>query len=86
LARSFVEAVRGQGRMLASGDDGRRALEAAVGAYLSAATGRTVELPLDPDSPPSRLGAMGVPDMSSAPWSPFVGTRLFRPLADPLPS
>jgi predicted dehydrogenase len=86
LARSFAEAAHGRGRPVATGADGLRALEATIGAYVSAATGRTVEVPLDRASAPFRRGAMGVPECSSASWSPFAGSRLFRPLVDREPA
>lgn len=78
LARGFAEAAKGSGAPVATGADGLRALEAAIGAYVSAATGRTVSLPLDRTSPPFMRGAMGVPEIEQAPWSPFNNTRLFR--------
>lgn len=78
LARAFAEAARGNGEPVATGADGLRTLEATVGAYLSAATGRTVTIPLDRDSAPFRRGAVGVPQAEHVPWSPFTGTQLFR--------
>jgi hypothetical protein len=47
-----------------------------IAAYVSAATGRTISLPLDRASP--KLGAMGVPEIEQAAWSPFNGSKLFR--------
>jgi predicted dehydrogenase len=79
VARAFAEAAHGRGRPVATGEDGLRILEAVVGAYQSAATGRTVALPLDRQSPPFLRGAMGVPETSTVPWSPFVESQLFRP-------
>lgn len=78
IARAFAESARGRGRPVATGADGLRALEATIGAYVSAATGRTVPIPLDRDSAPFRRGALGVPEVDSVDWSPLVGTRLFR--------
>jgi predicted dehydrogenase len=78
LARAFADAAHGRGELVATGADGLRTLEATVGAYLSAATARTVTVPLDRDSAPFRRGAIGVPDVEQVAWSPFVGTRLFR--------
>jgi hypothetical protein len=34
-----------------------------IAAYVSAATGRTIALPLDRARPPYKLGAMGVPEI-----------------------
>ncbi len=84
LARAFAEAAHGRGEMIATGADGLRALHGVLGAYVSAATGSTVTIPLDSQSPPFRRGAMGVPKVSTALWSPFAATRLFRrgPLED----
>jgi len=81
VARAFAQAVHGRGRPVATGADGLRALEATIAAYVSAATGATVPIPLDRHSPPFERGAMGVPDVSSVEWSPFAGTQLFRPTA-----
>jgi hypothetical protein len=78
IARAFAEAVDGRGAMIATGADGLRALEAMIAAYVSAATGRTISLPLDRASPPFKLGAMGVPEIEQAAWSPFNGSKLFR--------
>jgi predicted dehydrogenase len=79
IARTFAEAAHGRGKPVATGEDGLRALEAAIGAYVSAATGRTVTIPLDRDSAPFKRGALGVPEVEQVDWSPFHGTRLFRP-------
>lgn len=78
IARAFAEAAHGRGQPTATGADGLRALEATIGAYVSAATGRTVPIPLDCESAPFRRGALGVPEVASVNWSPFAGTRLFR--------
>jgi hypothetical protein len=83
VARAFVEAVHGRGQPIAQGTDGLRALEATVAAYVSAATGQTVEIPLDRQSPPFLRGARGVPEVNSVEWSPFAGSQLFRPLVAP---
>jgi predicted dehydrogenase len=78
LASAFAEAAHGRGRPVATGADGLRILECVVGAYLSAGTGATVGIPLDRSSPPFLHGAMGVPELSIVPWSPYAGSRLFR--------
>ncbi len=75
LARAFAEAVRDGGQPLANGRDGLRSLEATVGAYESAATGRLVDLPLDRANPTFVRGAIGVRDHPQADWSPLRGNR-----------
>lgn len=82
LARTFAEAAHGRGQPVATGVDGLRVLEATIGAYVSAATGRTVPIPLARDSSPFLRGAMGVPEISSVEWSPFFGTQLFQPIVN----
>ena len=84
IARSFAEAANGHGQPVATGADGLRALEATIGAYISAATGQTVTIPLDRHSSPFLRGAMGVPEVQAVDWSPFAGTQLFRPIAAPI--
>ena len=51
---------------VASVADGVRALEAILGAYESAATGRTVGLPLEPDDPVHRHGITGLAQLDLA--------------------
>jgi UDP-N-acetyl-2-amino-2-deoxyglucuronate dehydrogenase len=79
VARAFAEAAHGLGRPIATGTDGLRALEATIAAYVSAATGRTVPIPLDRDSTAFQHGSLGVPKVQHVAWSPFTGTQLFRP-------
>lgn len=50
----------------ATGADGVRALEATLGAYLAAATGRTIELPLPPDHPVRLRGIAGLREIDLA--------------------
>ncbi len=69
LIADFVSAVRDRRRPLATGADGARMLEAAVGAYVSAAVGRTISLPLDPTSPAHLKGTVGVPELDRPDWS-----------------
>jgi predicted dehydrogenase len=84
LARSLAEAAHGRGAPIATGADGLRTLEAAIAAYVSGATGGgAVSLPLDRDSVPFQRGAIGVPAIGQAEWSPFAGTSLFRASASP---
>jgi predicted dehydrogenase len=81
LALAFAEAAHGRGEPVATGADGLRGLESVIGAYLSAATGETVTIPLDRTSAPFLRGAMGVPELATVDWSPYHGTKLFRPNA-----
>lgn len=61
----------------ATGTDGVRALEATLGAYVAAATGRTVELPL-PNRHPVRLrGIAGLSELDIAPWSTVARRGIF---------
>ncbi len=83
LARAFAEAAHGRGAPLATGAHGRRVLEATIAAYLSAATGRTVTLPLDRRSTAFLQGALGVLATDQVSWSPFLDSRLFRPDGGP---
>ncbi len=83
LARAFAEAAHGRGEPVATGADGLRALESVVGAYVSAATGETVTIPLDRGSAPFLRGAMGVPEVATVDWSPYHNTQLFRPNVSP---
>lgn len=66
----------------ASGADSQRVLEAAIGAYVSAATGVTVSLPLDRASAPYLRGALGVRELKQSEHSPFADSNLFVPPGD----
>lgn len=77
LIADFVSAVRSGHRPMATGVDGLRMLEAAVGAYASAATSQTVQIPLDRESAPFRKGTVGVPDLVRPPWSPLERLPIF---------
>ena len=79
LALAFAEAAHGRGEPVATGADGLRSLESVIGAYVSAATGETVTIPLHRTSAPFLHGAMGVPDIATVDWSPYHNTQLFRP-------
>jgi predicted dehydrogenase len=57
--------------------DGVRALEAVLGAYESAATGRTVDLPLEPDDPVHRHGIAGLAQLDLAPGGTIARRRVF---------
>ena len=62
--RDIFERLAGGRPPATSVDDGRRVLEATFGAYLSAAVGRTVDLPLGPDHPVHRRGIAGLADVT----------------------
>ena len=62
----FAAAARNGSRLLASGAVGARALEVALGAYLSGVTGRVVRLPLEEDHPVFLQGIAGL--AQSAVW------------------
>lgn len=78
LIDDFVHAIRENREPMATGSDGLRALECAVGAYESAATGRIVEIPLDRTGPAYLRGTVGIPELPRPPWSPLESRRLFR--------
>jgi predicted dehydrogenase len=65
----FIEAVHTGRPVAASGADGQRVLEATVGAYESAATGRIVTIPLDPADPVYQHGALGIQKLPLPEWS-----------------
>ena len=73
----FVEAVRQGREPIAPGPDGQRALEAVVAVYASGATGRELTLPLSPDSPIYRRGALGITELDLPPSSPVRRLGLF---------
>lgn len=81
LVDAFLAAVREGGTPMASGADGLRALEGAVGAYASAASGQVVTLPLDRSSSPYLHGAVGVPSLARSGWSPLERLPLFAPVS-----
>ncbi len=60
LWSAFAGAVRTGSPLLASGTVGARALEVALGAYLSGVTGHVVELPLEEDHPVFLQGIAGL--------------------------
>ena len=51
---AFVAATRGEGRPIATGDDGRRSMETALAAVESLSTSRLVPLSLDAQMPPAQ--------------------------------
>jgi predicted dehydrogenase len=58
-------------------DDGIRALEATLGAYAAAATGRAVDLPLASDDPVRRLGIAGLREIALAPRGTIARRGVF---------
>jgi predicted dehydrogenase len=73
----FTAAITTGGVPAASGADGLHALELTLGAYKSAATGRTVSIPLDLDDPVYRRGVGAIPELEGPEWSPVLAQRLF---------
>ena len=60
LWANFADAVRHGTPMMAPAQDGKRALDIALGAYLSGVTGRTITLPLPTDHPVYMKGLLGM--------------------------
>ncbi|MBA2299875.1 MAG: Gfo/Idh/MocA family oxidoreductase [Chloroflexi bacterium] len=61
----------------ATGLDGAHVLQAVIAAYGSAATGRTVPLPLSDDAPTFLRGVAGVAELDGPSWSPIIRRGLF---------
>ena len=77
LLETFREVISGliEGRPAgATVEDGARALDATLGAYVSAATGRSVDLPLPADHPVHRRGIAGLAEIDIAAGS-TIGRR-----------
>ncbi|HET7028234.1 MAG TPA: Gfo/Idh/MocA family oxidoreductase [Candidatus Limnocylindrales bacterium] len=77
LLETFRELISGliDGRPAgATVEDGARALDATLGAYVSAATGRSVDLPLPADHPVHRRGIAGLAELDIATGS-TIGRR-----------
>lgn len=72
--RSAIEEGRDP---IAPGEHGLHILEATLAAYASAATGRTIELPLGPDHPVHVRGVAGLRDLEIPEWSPMRRRRIF---------
>jgi predicted dehydrogenase len=75
--RDLLEAFAAGRRPAVTAADGAHVLEAAMAVYESAATGRTVALPLDPEGPVFREGIAGLRSLDLPSWSPVVRRRLF---------
>ncbi len=73
----FVDAMRAGRDPIAPGEAGLRSLEAVLGAYASAATGRVVTLPLPPGDPVFQHGVMGLRELSLRADSPLLKRGVF---------
>lgn len=73
----FAESVRRRTPSAAPGEEGLHVLEAAVAAYESAATGRTITLPLDEADPVYQRGIAGLADLDIPIWSPVGSKQIF---------
>lgn len=62
---------------IATGEQGQHILEATLAAYASAATGRTVPLPLQPGDAVYERGVAGLTDLEQPLWSPVRRRRIF---------
>ncbi len=79
--RDFFERLAAGRPPLASGSDGAHILQVVIAAYVSATTGRTVELPLALDDPTYLRGVAGLTDLESPTWSSVRRLGLFNALA-----
>jgi predicted dehydrogenase len=73
----FGAAIRENRDPVASGEQGLHILEATLGAYLSAALGRTIELPLTPRTAVYERGVIGLRELELPDWSPIRRHRIF---------
>ncbi len=81
----FARAVRDGSEPIAPAEVGLRSLESALAAYMSAALGRVVELPLAADHPVYRAGVLGLRQLNVWSGSPLVRHGVFG-LGAPLSS
>lgn len=77
LWSDFATAAREGTPLQASGEVGARALEVALGAYLSGVTGRVVRLPLERDHPVYRRGIAGLAQCEPWPHSRTLRSGIF---------
>lgn len=75
--RAFFERLAAGQPPVATALDGVRALESTLGAYASAATGRTIDLPLSPDDPVHRRGLAGLAELPLAPGGAIARRGIF---------
>lgn len=74
----FAQAIRTGRDPIATGEAGRRSLEATLAAYASAASGRVVELPLSEDNPIYQRGVAGLRELPVWPNSPLRKRGVFN--------
>jgi predicted dehydrogenase len=79
IVDDFVTAITTGSRPRATGADGLRVLEATIGALESAATGTTVELPLDRNGPAFEKGVLGLAELDLPDWSAVLRRGLYLP-------
>lgn len=77
LLRDFGSAIVEGREPVAPGEQGLRTLEATIAAYVSAATGRTIELPLEEGDPAYERGVGALAELELPAWSPLRRRRLF---------
>src|SRR5215212_4194438 len=77
IAADFRDAVAANAQPVASGESGLRVLDAVVGAYVSAALGEEVTLPLRPDHPVYTRGSAGIAELDLHATSPVRRRGLF---------
>ena len=77
IAGNFRDAVTTGGEPIANGETGLRVLDAVLGAYVSGALGKQIELPLSPDHPVYTKGSAGIADLDLPDASPVVRRGLF---------
>src|SRR5215208_5861802 len=77
IAGDFRDAVAANVEPVASGESGLRVLDAVLGAYVSAALGAEVSLPLPHDHPVYSRGSAGIADLDLPTTSPVLCRGLF---------
>jgi predicted dehydrogenase len=77
LWADFRDAIRENRPTVAPAIAGQRALEIALGGYLSGATGRVVKLPLQPDNPVFQKGIDGIKEVEIWPESRTKAAGIF---------
>jgi len=77
IAADFRDAVAANAEPVGSGESGLRVLDAVLGAYVSAALGVEVTLPLPHDHPVYTRGSAGIADLDLPTTSPVLRRGLF---------
>jgi len=77
IAADFRDAVAANAELVGSGESGLRVLDAVLGAYVSAALGVEVTLPLPHDHPVYTRGSAGIADLDLPTTSPVLRRGLF---------